>query len=89
MIVLPCFCHFRSFAEEFLECLPRLGFARNVFPWRHKLAPAPLEEFAVIGEVLFGDRVCPGIAALLRDVRVVTDTIEANLEVGAALVASF
>ena len=78
-----------SIAEEFLECLPCLGFARNVFGRRHELAPAQLEEFAVIGEVFFGDRVCPRVAALLRDVRVVTDTIEANLEVGAALVASF
>src|SRR2546427_10535772 len=65
-----------SIPQEFLERLARLAFPRPFFRRRHKLAPDPLEIFAIIGQMFFRHRIGAAVPALLRHARIVADAVQ-------------
>jgi hypothetical protein len=76
-----------SISKQLLQRVSCFRFARVVFGWRAIFAANHFEIFAVIREMFFGDRIGAAIAALLRHASVVTDAIETNFQVRAALMA--
>lgn len=70
--------------KQFFKRISRFGLPGNVLRGRDELAADHVEIFAVIGQVLFRNRVSPAVPALLRHARVIAHAIQTDLQIRAA-----
>ena len=76
-----------SVPEQFLQLVSRPIPADGLLLRRDEPASDKLEVLAVVGEVLLRHRLSPAITALLRNARVITHAIEADLQIRSTLMA--
>jgi hypothetical protein len=79
----------RLISEELFETVPCGYFATIKGAFSLPFPANVVEVFAKIGHVLLSDRVGASIATLVRDATVVTDAVEADFQISAALMAGF
>jgi hypothetical protein len=76
-------------SEQFSQLVARGRLARMLRFLRGVYAFDEVKVFAKVPGVFFGDRLGAPIAALLRRPRIVAGAVEANPQIGQALVAAF
>src|SRR5204863_4658533 len=76
-------------SQKLLQRLPGFILPRGVGSQWAKFAACHFEKLAIIGHVLFRDRLGSGISALLSDARVIADAVQTNFQVRITSRAAF